>query len=79
MGVTINVNTIDKRIVPVPMKGVIQPGMTKVLHGEGLPYVKDPSKRGNLIIDFDIVFPEKLDVSETERRIFERHLPKFNR
>lgn len=36
------------------------PAYEKVLTGEGMPLFEDSSQRGNLIISFDIQFPEKL-------------------
>lgn len=69
--------TIEKKVVPVRMTGVVQPGTTRILRGEGMPFAKDPSRRGNLIVEFDIVFPERMNLSESERKIFEKHLPKL--
>lgn len=40
---------------------IISPQTKQVLAGQGLPCPKNPSRRGNLIVMFDIRFPEKLD------------------
>ena len=37
---------------------MIRPTTTKRVQGKGLPTPKDPSRRGDLVVHFDIVFPE---------------------
>ena len=39
-------------------KEVITPQTEKRFPNEGLPYPKDPTRRGNLIVKFDILFPK---------------------
>ena len=39
---------------------VIKPSTVKRIIGKGLPQSKDPSRRGDLLVSFDIVFPEKI-------------------
>ncbi len=39
---------------------IVKPTTTKVLKGHGLPFPKTPSRRGDLIVKFDIQFPERL-------------------
>ena len=52
---------------------VIKPTTVKRVVGKGLPNPKDPARRGDLIVNFDIVFPERL--STTTRDLFRSHLP----
>lgn len=42
------------------MDEVIKPNTTKKLQGYGLPFPKEPTKRGDLIVKFDIQFPDRL-------------------
>ena len=42
---------------------VIKPTTVKRLQGYGLPYPKDPSKKGELVVTFDIKFPDKISQS----------------
>ena len=37
---------------------MVRPTTTKRIQGKGLPSPKDPSRRGDLVVHFDIVFPE---------------------
>lgn len=45
---------------------VIKPITVKRLQGRGLPYPKEPTKRGDLIVNFDIVFPDNLSKNARE-------------
>ncbi|KAK3577583.1 hypothetical protein CHS0354_026552 [Potamilus streckersoni] len=65
-GTTINVPTIDNRTIPLRLSEVIRPNSIKRIQGEGLPLPKQPSKRGDLIIEFDIKFPSKISSSAKE-------------
>ncbi|XP_028412266.1 dnaJ homolog subfamily B member 13-like [Dendronephthya gigantea] len=60
-GCTVDVPTLDGRLISVPINDIIKPGYTKRVPGEGVPTSKDPNIRGDLVINFDIVFPNKLN------------------
>ncbi|XP_006161080.2 dnaJ homolog subfamily B member 1 [Tupaia chinensis] len=72
-GCTVNVPTLDGRTIPVVFKDVIRPGMRRKVPGEGLPLPKTPEKRGDLIIEFEVVFPER--IPQTSRTVLEQVLP----
>ncbi|UIZ24707.1 hypothetical protein KXD40_007117 [Peronospora effusa] len=57
---TLTVKTLDGRDVPVPLGGVVAPGTTMVIAGEGMPLQKIPTQRGNLVVEFDVQFPTSL-------------------
>ena len=38
----------------------------KRIQGYGLPFPKDPSRKGDLLVAFDIQFPEKLTAAQKE-------------
>lgn len=65
-GGTIDVPSLDGRILRVPLKEVVRPGYERVVTGEGMPSSKTGGK-GNLRIRFDIAFPRK-QLSEAERQ-----------
>jgi DnaJ-class molecular chaperone len=45
---------------------IIKPTTVKRLQGYGLPFPKEPSKRGDLVVTFDIKFPDKLTQSSKD-------------
>lgn len=63
---TITVRTLDNRTLSIPCNEIIKPGYTKAVRGEGMPISKAPGTNGDLLIKFDIVFPDYL--SESKKR-----------
>ena len=60
-GCVIEIPTLDgKKHGLNLMDEVIKPSSMKKLQGYGLPFPKDPSRKGDLIIKFDIQFPDRL-------------------
>jgi len=59
-GCTVEVHTLDDRILHIPITDIVHPGYTKTVPEEGMPYANEPSKHGDLIIEFNIVFPRTL-------------------
>lgn len=59
-GLDVHVTTLDGRTLPISVNEIVRPGMQKTVPGEGMPLVSDPDEKGNLIIDFNILFPESL-------------------
>lgn len=41
---------------------IIKPNTVKRIQGQGLPYPKESSRRGDLLVSFDIKFPETLSM-----------------
>lgn len=62
-GCTVSAPTLDGRTITVTSRDVVKPGMKKRIAGEGLPLSKFPEKRGDMILDFTVKFPEKLGQS----------------
>ncbi|KAH7306523.1 hypothetical protein KP509_22G016700 [Ceratopteris richardii] len=60
IGTTISLTTLDGRSLTIPVNEVISPGYEKVVAREGMPIPKEPGKKGNLRIKFDIKFPSRL-------------------
>jgi len=44
-------------------RDVLKPNMTKRLQGYGLPFSKSPKMKGDIIVEFNIIFPETLSDS----------------
>lgn len=72
----VEVPTLTKGRLSLPFADVVKPTTTRRIQGQGLPHPKDPSKRGDLIISFDIQFPDKL--SESAKQILWDTLPPHN-
>lgn len=65
-GTTVSVPTLqgDNVRIPINTQGeVIKPTTVKRISGRGLPYPKEPSRRGDLIVSFDIKFPDSVSPS----------------
>ncbi|CAG9828369.1 unnamed protein product [Diabrotica balteata] len=73
-GCTIEVPTMSGKSIPlVYTNEIIKPTTVKRLQGYGLPVPKEPNRRGDLIVNFDIIFPEPL--SQSARDIIYDTLP----
>jgi DnaJ family protein B protein 4 len=74
--VPVKINTLDNRKLAITMDEIISPQTQKIVKGEGMPiYMKDidnnnnnnmKQKKGDLIIRFDIIFPEYIAPSKKE-------------
>ncbi len=65
-GTNLLVPTIDGRSMHVQMTDIIKPTTEKRIAGAGLPHPKNPTRRGDLVIKFDVVFPDKLNSATKE-------------
>ncbi|KAL1325257.1 hypothetical protein HN51_035338 [Arachis hypogaea] len=59
-GYTVRLTTLDGRTLNIPINTVIHPNYEELVPREGMPLPKDPSKKGNLRIRFNIKFPTRL-------------------
>uniref|UniRef100_A0A2N9EBZ2 J domain-containing protein n=1 Tax=Fagus sylvatica TaxID=28930 RepID=A0A2N9EBZ2_FAGSY len=63
-GVSFSLATLDGRNLAIPATDIVKPGHEIVIPNEGMPISKDPSKKGNLLIKFDIIFPSRLTAEQ---------------
>jgi DnaJ family protein B protein 4 len=63
-GTTLSLTTLDGRTLNLNLPDVITPGYEKVLPREGMPIAKEPGKKGNLRLKFDISFPTRLTAEQ---------------
>ncbi|KAF9430421.1 hypothetical protein BGZ76_000844 [Entomortierella beljakovae] len=73
-GFSKTIKTLDGKTLPVSTSGsrVIQPGQEERFPGEGMPISKKPGQKGDLIVQFNVKFPEQLTSvqKETLKKIF---------
>lgn len=65
-GCTVNVPTLNGRSMQVAMQEIVRPGTKRRVTGEGLPLPKRPDRRGDLVVEFDIKFPDRLSQSQRD-------------
>ncbi|KAK6133493.1 hypothetical protein DH2020_032786 [Rehmannia glutinosa] len=63
-GYTVHLTTLDGRKLSIPINSVIHPEYEEMVPREGMPVPKDPTRRGNLRIKFDIKFPTRLTAEQ---------------
>ncbi|KAG8498438.1 hypothetical protein CXB51_004955 [Gossypium anomalum] len=63
-GTILSLTTLDGRTLPISVTDIVNPGHEVVIPNEGMPISKEPSKRGHLKIQFDIIFPSKLSAEQ---------------
>lgn len=72
-GCTVSIPTLENRVISLPCHDIIKPGTVKRLRGEGLPFPKNPSQRGDLIVEFSVHFPDR--IPHQSKEIIRQHLP----
>ena len=65
-GYTVEIHTLDERVIHIPITDIVEPGYKKMVPGEGMPITKDPEQHGDLIIEFEIEFPNSLTPDRKE-------------
>lgn len=64
-GCRLSVEQLDGQSVSLRTPGgeVVRPGSRWRLRGHGMPVLGQPAVRGDLLVKFDVVFPDRLDAS----------------
>uniref|UniRef100_A0A0R3RYY0 DnaJ homolog subfamily B member 13 n=1 Tax=Elaeophora elaphi TaxID=1147741 RepID=A0A0R3RYY0_9BILA len=65
-GTVVHIPTLDGTTYPMRINDVIRPNMTRRLTGQGLPNPKMAGRRGDLIVEFDVKFPDSLSSASKE-------------
>ncbi|GER51512.1 DNAJ heat shock family protein [Striga asiatica] len=63
-GKTLKIATLDARDITVQVADIVKPGYEMLIKDEGMPVSKEPGKKGNLRIKFDIKFPSRLSAEQ---------------
>uniref|UniRef100_A0A1I7Y419 DnaJ_C domain-containing protein n=1 Tax=Steinernema glaseri TaxID=37863 RepID=A0A1I7Y419_9BILA len=72
-GSVVHVPLLDGSTVPLRLDSVIRPNTSRRIVGKGLPNPKAPATRGDLIVEFDVKFPERLN--SEQKLMLENVLP----
>ncbi|KAL2346807.1 hypothetical protein Fmac_000807 [Flemingia macrophylla] len=72
-GTTIDITTLDGRTVSIAVTDIVSPGYEMIVGNEGMPIAKEPGRKGDLRIKFDVKFPTKL--TPEQRAGLKRALP----
>ncbi|ERN06071.1 hypothetical protein AMTRI_Chr05g64420 [Amborella trichopoda] len=63
-GTTVSLVTLDGRQLSIPVNDIITPGYEIIITKEGMPYVREPRRRGNLRVKFNVKFPSRLSAEQ---------------
>lgn len=58
---SLQIPTLDKRIISIACPEVVSPFYEKTIPGEGMPLSKKPDTKGDLLVRFHILFPKYLN------------------
>ncbi|KYR00497.1 heat shock protein [Tieghemostelium lacteum] len=76
-GFTFYLTHLDGRVLTIKNEqgNIIKPDDTKCIFNEGMPGYKRPFEKGRLIIQFEVVFPTKGQISAADFKTLEKILP----
>lgn len=63
-GKTLELTTLDGRNIMIPLTDIVKPGYVLDVPNEGMPISKEPRKKGNLKIKFDVKYPSRLSAEQ---------------
>jgi DnaJ family protein B protein 4 len=72
-GGQVTVRLPDGRSVNLPISSPVSHGSTRLVAGEGMPISKEPGRKGDLVVTFDVLFPTRL--SQQQKEELKRILP----
>lgn len=59
-GTSVELTALDGRELSIPVNDVVSPGFELVVAKEGMPIIREPGRKGNLRIKFEVKFPSRL-------------------
>jgi DnaJ-class molecular chaperone len=63
-GTIVEVPTLSGEKLPINLTNeIIKPTTVKRIQGFGLPFPKEPARKGDLLVNFEVKFPESLSQS----------------
>ena len=67
---------LDDRVIKITHNEIIKPNQKLIVENEGMPHANDMSERGDLIIYFDIIFPNSLEQDRSKYLVKILPIPK---
>ncbi len=74
-GGTVEIPTIEGGTIRHPLKRVVGPSTEDTFQGRGMPLSKQPTKRGDLLVNYNISFP--LAISDADKHQLSHVLTKY--
>jgi len=76
-GFTKTIETLDNRVLVIssPAGKVVKNDDVRSIHGEGMPQYKNPFTKGQLIVKFNVTFPEDGFLPTNKLKLLEKCLP----
>lgn len=74
-GGEVEIPNIKGAVIKHRLSGVVGPGTEERIQGRGMPISKQPSKRGDLLVNYDIKFPKSL--SEQDKKQLDKILRRY--
>lgn len=65
-GGSVTVDTLDGRRLSIPLPAPMTSRATKRVAGEGMPISKEPGRRGDLVVDFEVALPRLDDAQKAQ-------------
>eukprot|EP01118_Nematostelium_gracile_P007773 TRINITY_DN2544_c0_g1_i1.p1 TRINITY_DN2544_c0_g1~~TRINITY_DN2544_c0_g1_i1.p1 ORF type:complete len:307 (-),score=92.80 TRINITY_DN2544_c0_g1_i1:45-965(-) len=66
VGFSIRIKTLDDRDLTITPKEIIKSGFTQIVENEGMPLQKNPNKKGNLIVTYNVLYPKEFNDKQKE-------------
>ena len=66
-GFTVEIPSLDGRTIKHPVTSVVPTGSSTVIANEGMPISKQPGRKGDLIVTFEVIFPTRLTEQQKDR------------
>lgn len=61
LGFTKEIDHLDDHVVTIEKARVTQPGEVEVIKGEGMPWHNEPSRFGDLFVEYKVEIPEEFN------------------
>merc|ERR1711991_41877 len=66
LGANLGLTSIYGEPVKLELRDVVQPGSQRRIANQGMPDQKNPSKRGDLVVKFDVVLPSQVPAARRD-------------